>query len=68
MGRSTLIVCALLAALAGCDGKIPESESAKKVGSIPKQTIDSAASRTTDALKLGEDNNRAAVEKAEKGN
>ncbi len=68
MGRSTMIICALLAALAGCDGKVPESEAAKKIGSIPKQTIDSAASRTTDALKLGEGNNREAVEKAEKGN
>ena len=68
MSRSTMVVCMLLAALSGCDGKVPESEAAKKVGEIPKQTIDSAAGKTADAIKLGEDRNREAVEKAEKGN
>lgn len=68
MGRSTVICCMLFAALAGCDGKAPESEAARKIGSIPKQTIDSAASRTADALKLGEERNREAVEQSGKGN
>ena len=61
-----LFTCLLLAALAGCDGKLAESEAAKKVGSVPKQIVDSAAAQTGDALKLGEDKTREAVDKADK--
>ncbi len=68
MSRSTLILCMLLAALAGCDGKLPQSEAAKKIGSIPKQTVDAASERTANALKQGEEKNREALDKAEKAN
>ena len=66
MSRSTPVLCMLLAALAGCDGKIPESEAARKVGAAPKQTIDSVTNSAMDAMKQGEDKNREAVKNAEK--
>jgi hypothetical protein len=46
---------ALLAVLllAACGDKVPQSEAAKKVGDIPKQTIDSATSGVNKAMEAG---------------
>jgi hypothetical protein len=54
----------LLAGLAGCS-KIPESETAKKVGNIPKQTIDNAKSDVEKALQAGVQRNQDAEKKEE---
>ena len=45
-------VCALLAVLlvSACGDKVPQSEAAKKIGDIPKQTIDSARSGVSKAM------------------
>jgi hypothetical protein len=39
-------------ALAGCGDKVPQSEAAKKIGDIPKQTIDSAKAGVGKAMEL----------------
>jgi hypothetical protein len=51
MRRLAVLTLALLAA--ACGDKVPQSEAARKIGSVPKQTVDRAAERTTDALKQG---------------
>jgi hypothetical protein len=51
MRRLAVLTLALLAA--ACGDKVPQSEAAKKIGSVPKQTVDRAAERATDALKQG---------------
>jgi ABC-type sugar transport system substrate-binding protein len=49
----TLALLAAALLLAGCGDKVPQSEAAKKVGAIPKQTVDRAAERTNEALRKG---------------
>jgi hypothetical protein len=49
--------------LAACGDKTPESEAAKEVGKIPKQTIDRAGANVTKALEQGAARNREAEEK-----
>jgi predicted small lipoprotein YifL len=39
--------------LAGCGDKVPQSEAAKKIGDIPKQTIDAAKSGVSKAMEQG---------------
>ena len=39
--------------LAGCGDKVPQSEAAKKICDIPKQTIDSAKSGVSKAMEQG---------------
>ena len=46
--RALVFACAF--ALAGCGDKVPQSEAAKKIGDIPKQTIDSAKSGVSKAM------------------
>ncbi len=52
------------AALAACGDKVPESEAAKKLGKVPKQTIDRASEGVNKALQQGVERNRD----ADKGN
>ncbi|MGQ0651468.1 MAG: hypothetical protein ACT4P4_04225 [Betaproteobacteria bacterium] len=45
---------ALACALAwGCGDKVPQSEAAKKIGGLPKQTVDSAKSGVNKAMQAG---------------
>jgi hypothetical protein len=48
--------CALV--LGGCGDKVPQSEAAKRIGEVPKQTIDKAAADTATALRQSADRNR----------
>jgi hypothetical protein len=51
--------------LMGCGDKTPESETAKRIGEIPKQTIDKVRSDTDKALQQGADRTRDADDKAQ---
>lgn len=64
MLRAAALVLVLLAA--GCGDKVPQSEASKKVGSIPKQTVDRATERTTEALKQGAERTAREEERNEK--
>lgn len=61
-----LVAMALIAGSVCACSKIPESEEAKKVGNIPKQTIDRAKSNLDQALKAGEQRDRDADDKQDK--
>ncbi len=52
--------------LAACGDKVPESEEAKKIGNIPKQTIDRTKAKLDAAAKAGEQRTRDADEKQDK--
>ncbi|HYL87969.1 MAG TPA: hypothetical protein VEU32_04300 [Burkholderiales bacterium] len=52
-----LLLCAVLA-VAGCGDKVPESEAARRVGNIPKQTIDNVSNKVQDAMKQGQESER----------
>ncbi len=52
----------LLACLAACS-KLSESEEAKKIGNMPKQTIDKAQADVGKALQQGEERTREADQK-----
>jgi hypothetical protein len=60
------IVCALLlmSGIAACS-KVPESEEAKKIGNIPKQTIDRAQTNIDNAMQAAGERNRQAEKKEE---
>lgn len=45
-----LVVLCLMAA---CGDKVPQSEAAKKIGDIPKQTLDSAKTGVSKAMDAG---------------
>ncbi len=45
----------VLAALAACGDKVPESKAAKEVGNIPKQTMDKAVTGVDNAMTQGAD-------------
>jgi hypothetical protein len=47
----TLALMVLL--LAACGDKVPQSEAAKKIGDIPKRTLDSAKSGVNKAMEAG---------------
>ena len=49
--RTSLLVLCLVAA--ACGDKVPQSEAAKKIGDIPKQTIDSAKTGVNKAMEAG---------------
>ena len=51
-----LILASLL--VAACGDKVPESEAAKKIGSMPKQTVDRAASDAAKAMQQGQGSER----------
>jgi predicted small lipoprotein YifL len=48
-----LVLAAALAALAACGDKVPESQAAKKIGAVPKQTVDKATDDAAKALEQG---------------
>ena len=45
----------VLAVLAACGDKVPESKAAKDVGNIPKQTLDKAVTGVDNAMTQGAD-------------
>ena len=47
------VLLGLVLALSGCGDKVPQSEAAKKIGDIPKQTIDSAKTGVGKAMDAG---------------
>ena len=60
------IVAALALALinlSACGDKVPESQAAKEIGNIPKQTIDKAASGVDKALTQGAERLKDGAEK-----
>jgi predicted small lipoprotein YifL len=50
-----LVSMLLVATLAACGEKLPESKAAKEVGNIPKQTLDKAQSGVEKGLQQGAD-------------
>jgi hypothetical protein len=52
--------------LAACGDKVPQSEAAKRIGALPKQTVDRAAERTTEALKQGAERSAREEQSADK--
>ena len=63
MKTRIVLCCIVAAALAACGNKTPESQAAKDVGNIPKQTLDKAVSGTEAALQKGEDRNKSEDQK-----
>jgi hypothetical protein len=53
MAACRLAVVVMAAALAGCGDKVPESGAARKVGAVPKQTVDKATNDAAKALEQG---------------
>jgi len=62
----TIALLAIALLLAACGDKVPQSEAAKKIGSLPKQTVDRAAERTTEALKQGAERNAREEQRSDK--
>jgi len=60
--RIVSVALLLLTCLAACS-KLPESREAKKIGNIPKQTIDKAQADLGKALQQGEERTREADQK-----
>jgi hypothetical protein len=58
MKTKLLLSCLTLIALAACGNKVPESEAAKEVGNIPKQTIDKATTDLNANLQKGADRDK----------
>ena len=48
-----MVLAAALAALAACGDKVPESQTAKKIGAAPKQIVDKASDDAAKALEQG---------------
>jgi len=57
--RRVMTGIAVLCLLAACGEKVPQSRAAKKIGDIPKQTVDKAAAGVNDALKQGSERLKA---------
>jgi hypothetical protein len=63
MNFSNVIWTAILAgALLACEAKTPQSDSARKVGDAPKQTIDKVVNETNKAIEQGEARTRDAID------
>jgi len=58
MKTKLLLSCLMLVALAACGNKTPESQAAKDVGNIPKQTIDKATNDLNANLQKGADRDK----------
>jgi len=52
----------LAAALLACEAKTPQSESARKIGNAPKQTIDKVVNEANKAIEQGEARTREAID------
>ncbi|MDA8110264.1 MAG: hypothetical protein M0015_16830 [Betaproteobacteria bacterium] len=65
MVQRMLVLVLLAAALAACGDKVPESEAAKKLGEVPKQTEEKARQDVTKALEQGAERTRQAADKAD---
>jgi len=52
----------MLLSISACGEKVPVSEAAKRVGSIPKNTLDKATGDVRSAIEKGEERNRQADE------
>jgi hypothetical protein len=46
--------------LGGCGDKVPESQAAKRLGEVPKQVVDKAATDSAQAMQRGAERNRDA--------
>jgi hypothetical protein len=59
-GRFAVLISAVAAIslVAGCGDKVPESQAARKVGAVPKQTVDRATDDTAKALEQGSQRTR----------
>lgn len=60
--KAALMSLLLATVLAGCDGKMPESADAKKMGAAPKQTVDKVVSEANKAVEQGEARTRDAID------
>ena len=58
-----ILACCALVLLSACGDKVPESKAAKELGSIPKQTLDKAASGVDQALAQNAEKLKEAEEK-----
>ncbi|HEX4330413.1 MAG TPA: hypothetical protein VH105_26755 [Burkholderiales bacterium] len=58
MKTKLLLSCLIFMALAACGNKTPESQAAKDVGNIPKQTIDKATNDLNANLQKGADRDK----------
>ncbi len=56
----------LVSMVAACGDKVPESAEAKKLGNIPKQTIDNTRANVNKALETGAQRARDEDEKIDK--
>jgi predicted small lipoprotein YifL len=59
----TMAMLALVAALAACGDKVPESKAAREVGNVPKQTVDRATTGVDNAMQQGADRMKDADKK-----
>ena len=60
-----IVAMLLVTILVSACSKIPESEEAKKVGNIPKQTIDKATTDVNKAIQQGAERTREADQKSD---
>lgn len=60
--KTALSLCVVAAVLTACGDKVPESQSAKQIGSAPKQIVDKATSEVGKALEQGSDRSRQSEE------
>jgi hypothetical protein len=63
---SKLIAIALIAAALAACNKVPESQEAKKIGNIPKQTLDKVQDDVNAAMKKEQQNTHDADENQQK--
>jgi hypothetical protein len=63
MNFANVIWAAIFAAtLLACEAKTPQSDSARKIGDAPKQTIDKAVNDANKAIEQGEARTREAID------
>lgn len=59
---ATILPTILVASLFACDGKTPQSESSRKAGDTPKQTVDKVVNEANKAIEQGEARTRDAID------
>lgn len=67
MPSKSIAIALIAVALSACGDKVPESEEAKKIGNIPKQTIDRAQGDVDSAMKQAAGRGDEAEKKQEAG-